>query len=423
MKTVTTTETKKTGKEKNQDALAILKPHLEKLEYLVKELDGANLGGLRIDQVMEFEQLSIKVSKIYKACKAEYDLRVQRQHAYGELILGLPKLNDAITRVTVHKSLKSLREVNKELYISGKVADPDANYAALFKRAHEMLFEIAIAAGVPALEFSLTGSKETNDRQAQELDRRRCQRRIWADVLTEFDVTKTADVKQVLKAIQFGIYSSKRKSFSICRARQAVGSVLGRKDIPTFKEALASVAKSKLSDAEKVVQAALLMRGCFYWKAKSINESGISVKIGRDNGFRRWLNLAAKEPDEYSSMNCWEAIYFAAYKAGVMEKGALEQLYKKESSAALLGYDKAKEFDLGKDRPQRGQVLFSDTDVDPCKHVVLCLGPNSLGNIEVMSLWSGGTGFTFDIAPITILEGGETDKLVATKWAAPFGKC
>lgn len=119
------------------------------------------------------------------------------------------------------------------------------------------------------------------------------------------------------------------------------------------------------------------------------------------NAFAKWIvcnatfdkdykEEPAKEPVKGDFMNCWEAVFFAAYKAGLVTKEELVEIYlvAQKSSNPLTSLLNSLNFDIAvkmteKRQPQPGDILF----VDGAEHVMIYLGD---GN--VIHLWhDGGT--------------------------------
>jgi hypothetical protein len=55
---------------------------------------------------------------------------------------------------------------------------------------------------------------------------------------------------------------------------------------------------------------------------------------GHQNDFARWINRHGDTPNEHSTMGCTEAILFAAYRAGVVTRQWLTQLYEHAANTA-----------------------------------------------------------------------------------------
>jgi hypothetical protein len=88
----------------------------------------------------------------------------------------------------------------------------------------------------------------------------------------------------------------------------------------------------------------------------------------------------------------------------------------------VLGYDTATTVnDPPAARAPAGLVLFTDTNTDAAKHVVLGVGQDRDGVPQMMSIWTFETGGTFDRARVSLVsEFRGPEQLVALKRAAPF---
>lgn len=176
----------------------------------------------------------------------------------------------------------------------------------------------------------------------------------------------------------------------------------------------------RLKDAS-VVNAALNLEGKLYWAggsgADSASDYQIKTSTSRPtddrrgdetntNEFAEWIR-GGKEPTDSSKMNCWEAVLFSGYQAGVISKAWIFEIHQKaakqgtangvggnidegfvayyEVLSEALGYSKAKTFNATKGTvPQKGDLVF----FLGLAHVALALGStNSSGGHEVMSLW------------------------------------
>jgi hypothetical protein len=209
---------------------------------------------------------------------------------------------------------------------------------------------------------------------------------------------------------------------------------------------IADLASQKLSPAELVTRVALLMRGALSW-VKSGPDPSFNVKHKRDlrdegevaqgkperweyNSFGAWIRLLEGKPEaaaKYeptisaaSTMNCWEVVLFAAYHAGQFSAERLVGIHQEARKrgqatgqagyfAALadaLGYPRAAVLkrpgkQLGDWLPARGDVVFFEEKPYALDHVAL-----AVGGVEVMSLWSKGTG-SFDLVTLGSLDSPE----------------
>jgi hypothetical protein len=114
------------------------------------------------------------------------------------------------------------------------------------------------------------------------------------------------------------------------------------------------------------------------------------------NHFALWMRGGAV-PTATSKMNCWEAILFAAFTAGLVTAAALRKIHADAASAgeaagSATAYDTAianalgfgSSVALGALHPGRGDVVF----FNKTSHVALSLGSRTAaGEHEVVSLW------------------------------------
>ncbi len=119
-----------------------------------------------------------------------------------------------------------------------------------------------------------------------------------------------------------------------------------------------------------------------------------------ENAFTTWIRCdkrydpdytgdAAPEPSKGSFMNCWEGVIFAAFKAGLVSKDKIIEVYllcKKSSDpdAALmrwLGSDNACAYKKGAREPKVGDILFYGGN----EHVAIYKGEG-----KVLQLWHDG---------------------------------
>ncbi|MCC6624335.1 MAG: hypothetical protein IT385_23995 [Deltaproteobacteria bacterium] len=119
-----------------------------------------------------------------------------------------------------------------------------------------------------------------------------------------------------------------------------------------------------------------------------------------ENAFTQWVRCdplydpdyqgkPAPEPSVGSFMNCWEGVIFAAFKAGLIEKKTIIEVYRlcKQSGSpddALmrwLGYDKSCAFKEGRREPAVGDIIFYGFN----EHVAIHKGGG-----RVLQLWHDG---------------------------------
>lgn len=178
---------------------------------------------------------------------------------------------------------------------------------------------------------------------------------------------------------------------------------------------------------ERSAEGAIALEGKLYWAGGSGPNPNENYQIGTTtkrqttdrkdieeniNEFALWIR-GGKEPTDASKMNCWEAIFYSAYRAGVITKQWLVDIHKDAAKegldnaqyianheAALFmdhigagvdAYQKVLKKHLGFDnsqpitptnRPKKGDIIF----LNGLDHVVISLGTSKKGN-EVMSLW------------------------------------
>jgi hypothetical protein len=90
---------------------------------------------------------------------------------------------------------------------------------------------------------------------------------------------------------------------------------------------------------QAVVAAARSLEGSLRWRGGTEldNQRWITEEDtgwGFPDDFARWIHGTGNEPTEQSTMNCWEAVLFAAYRAEVVDKRWLEKIHRDASNAA-----------------------------------------------------------------------------------------
>ncbi|MEV0408531.1 hypothetical protein [Actinoallomurus sp. NPDC050550] len=89
-----------------------------------------------------------------------------------------------------------------------------------------------------------------------------------------------------------------------------------------------------------VVDAALRLVGGLRWRGASSPDSasgwlaGETTRWGHRNHFARWIRDIGPEPNEWSTMDGWEAVLFAAYRAGAVDKAWLQRIHMEAAQAA-----------------------------------------------------------------------------------------
>lgn len=401
--------------------------HIATLQQRVQELQAAQTSLATIDPDSQqgasvrdqYGPLRQAVAQSLQACQQELALRQARQQ--------IPKdfLHKA-QRALASTKIKVFRLKHGTFYggAQAKVADPVQHCGmtapAMQEAAQRLELEYWLASNCPKL------APDSQHGMERENARRTTQRRLLVDAMmatanNRADLSGAGFRNQFLG--QLPCNANPVQNVTWCEATDTISQCLNQGALPTFQQRLQAIQNNgALANRDKVVQAALLMRGCFEWKAKSDTPN----MQGQDNDFRLWLNHGGPEPGQHSTMNCWEAVYFAAYKAGVMTVNQLQTVYNAPTSqgnASLLGYAGAvvsQPDALPTLAPPSGAVVFSDTQAEDSKHVVLSLGTQN-GQAVAMSLWTFETGGTFDIAPLTgLFSGSPIDPLVSLKTANPF---
>ena len=122
------------------------------------------------------------------------------------------------------------------------------------------------------------------------------------------------------------------------------------------------------------------------WATSSANETNT-------NEFALWIRGGAA-PSDTSKMNCWEAVFYSGWKAGVISKSWLVKLHTKAAASGsaagyfavlegAMGMGAAKTWVPGKP-PPRGELVY----FDGLAHVALSRGSKTAaGKSEIMSLW------------------------------------
>ena len=93
--------------------------------------------------------------------------------------------------------------------------------------------------------------------------------------------------------------------------------------------------------AAAVAEAALDLVGALRWRGASSPDPasdwlvGEVTRWGHLNHFARWIRGTGPEPNEWSTMNCWEMVLFAAYRAGAVDKAWLDRIHAEASNAAV----------------------------------------------------------------------------------------
>lgn len=154
----------------------------------------------------------------------------------------------------------------------------------------------------------------------------------------------------------------------------------------------------------------------------------LTTTLDHRNDFAHWLRSGGKEPDHNSTMNCWEALMFMAYCAGLVQKTALQMLHHKAAMQGsdagyahaylevlkdYLGEDTAQEWLPGPTEIPAGNLIFIDDDLG---HVLMSKGTrDSQRRRCVYSMWKvpdvlPPNGFMQDTTLEQVLDGWEFDE-------------
>jgi hypothetical protein len=150
--------------------------------------------------------------------------------------------------------------------------------------------------------------------------------------------------------------------------------------------------------ADRLVNAARALEGWFHWVKSGPTEGTFfpreKTSEGETNDFVLWIHGRGDEPAREANMNCWEAVFFAAYKAGLMSIAKLRAMLIKAtmSGRAQTAYFESLTDSLGYQNsfpyvptvslnPVPGDIVFIDRD----HHVALCV-ENGL-KVTLMSHW------------------------------------
>jgi hypothetical protein len=141
----------------------------------------------------------------------------------------------------------------------------------------------------------------------------------------------------------------------------------------------------------------------------------LTTEWGFTNDFAAWIHGLAGEPGQTAVMNCWEAIFYIAYKAGVLSKSKILEIHNKAAeegkSRGILaafksiarsmysGNPKKFEYDkksnMGLTPIPAGNIIF----INDYLHVMISKGTLTRpeGWHEVISLWMFPKHFPPDI--------------------------
>ena len=150
--------------------------------------------------------------------------------------------------------------------------------------------------------------------------------------------------------------------------------------------------------SDRLISAAKALEGWFHWVKSGPTEAKYvpreKTSEGETNDFVVWLHGRGNEPTREANMNCWEAVFFAAYKAGLISIAKLRTIHIKATMAGKadatyfhsltdsLGYKNSFPYVPSVSlTPLPGDIVFIDREY----HVALCVA-NGL-RITVMSHW------------------------------------
>jgi hypothetical protein len=178
--------------------------------------------------------------------------------------------------------------------------------------------------------------------------------------------------------------------------------------------------------ARAVVDVGMDLVGDLRWRGGSGPDAmegyqpSITTGWGHPNDFARWILDLSPEPGNQGVMNCWEAVFFCAYRAGVVDKNWLALIHQKAAGAAhqahievfpralgvapvwaynvYFGTLKSSLFPRGFSRysiGQGGEISRSDiptgciVSFNNLDHVALSLGTrDATGRQKLLSMWA-----------------------------------
>jgi hypothetical protein len=126
------------------------------------------------------------------------------------------------------------------------------------------------------------------------------------------------------------------------------------------------------------------------------------------NNFAVWLRFGTPLPPN-ANMNCWEAIMYAAYAGGLVDRHRLEVAHRAAAQAARRAQINKDEvylkflmeavFGYGDfvPRPNNinlpGDIIFVDGYMEPCKHVMLGCGGSWVWSHDMIDLYAPTDNF------------------------------
>lgn len=180
-------------------------------------------------------------------------------------------------------------------------------------------------------------------------------------------------------------------------------------DIQRFK-----LRRRNIQFSQRLVEAADGLAGWFNWVKSGPTEGTFFPKEttteGETNHFVQWIHGRGDEPTQHDNLNCWEAVFFAAYRAGLLSIARLRAIHIKATMAGRAGngYFDSLTDSLGYQNsfpyvpvavliPEPGDIIFLGRD----HHVAICVETGF--SVKVMSNWtmpSRGFG-RFDLKEFT----------------------
>jgi hypothetical protein len=132
------------------------------------------------------------------------------------------------------------------------------------------------------------------------------------------------------------------------------------------------------------------------------------------NDFARWVRGQGPEPGAHSTMNCWEAVFFSAYKAGVVPRSFLRSLHERAAGAGGAGGQRRGEETENTDPNASSAAGRAEYDA-------VLSGALGLGNAQVVTssqaLTRGDIVFFSDLAHVAVAVGGNR---IMSLWCVPL---
>ncbi len=185
--------------------------------------------------------------------------------------------------------------------------------------------------------------------------------------------------------------------------------------LPGTAGRVVNAADQRISGA--VIDAGAALVGDLKWRGGQGPDPSAGYQLSertnwdKQDDFARWIRGTGPEPTPTSTMNCWEAVLFFGYKAGVIPKTFLDDMHQAATTAAvttaspdpakkakawyttlqarmhtgaLKTYTIAPSTGVGTPDIPAGNIVF----IDGLNHVVLSRGSrDGSGRMRVLSLW------------------------------------